>query len=209
MERPILFNTEMTKAILEGRKTQTRRIVKPQPKESHTCKLGFILNSTDKSRKGNFAWGTNEHGGVMSIAKPPCQVGDTLWVRETWCRGHARNGDNKTIYKADIEELLQPMHQWKPSIHMPRKYARIFLKVTDVRVERLQDITEAAAIKEGCRGIECKKKHDYTKDERCGYCDNSGYIETPQIEFINLWDSIYSNWDDNPWVWVIEFERMV
>ena len=98
--------------------------------------------------------------------------------------------------------------KWKPSIHMPKKVARLFLKVTDVRVERLQDITEKQAIREGCEGTRCVIEHDYTKDECCEFCINGGYIEPPQLQFLYLWDSIYKNWNENPYVWVIEFEKV-
>lgn len=194
MEKPILFNTDMVKAILEGRKTQTRRVVKPQPKESHTCKLGFILDSTDKLRKGNFAWGTNEHGGVMSIAKPPYAVGDTIWVRETWA-----DIEGEYWYKADKLPLGCIEPKWRPSIHMPREAARIFLRVTNVRVERVQDITESDARAEGVNGIP-RSTVLYPNDD---------YI----YPFKQLWNSLNQKrsygWDTNPWVWVIEFERMV
>lgn len=200
-EKPILFNTEMIKAILEGRKTQTRRIIKPQPKESHIYKLGFVICSGNKLEVGKFAWGTNEHGGIMSKARPPYQIDDTLWVRETWCKGTARDGGSKTIYKADIEDLLQPMHAWKPSIHMPRSAARIFLKVTDVRVEQLQDITIDGIEQEGILlSFPIVKLIDSEHLKR----------------FINIWDSTIDmknhwmdySWGANPWVWVIEFERV-
>lgn len=193
--KPILFNTQMVRAILDGRKTCTRRIVKPQP---------------------------TAHYGAQCI-KPPYQPGDILYVRETWERFECRNceGDEKGncpkepkksvldktcgcyMYRATDE--ISGDAKWHPSIHMPKEAARIWLKVTNVRVERLQDITEDVAEAEGA-------------------IDNRGFIHSPENEydriytarehFIGIWDrtikksdlDIYG-WDANPWVWVIEFER--
>jgi hypothetical protein len=184
LEKPILFNTEMVQAILEGRKTQTRRIIKFP--EGMTGRLPE--RELDKSETPYIYY----PGGIKY---PPYSVGDILWVRETWCRGRARNGDNKTIYKADIEEVLQYIHVWKPSIHMSRAAARIFLKVTDVRVERLQDITHEEILKEGTNVI----KSGYDRDDY-EFC------------WVNLWDLTCTKkeymWNENPWVWVIEFERL-
>jgi preprotein translocase subunit SecD len=176
----ILFNTEMVRAILDGRKTCTRRIVKPQ---------------------------ITAHYGAQRI-KPPYQPGDILYVRETWGHPISLNSDKQYVFRADkIAEsgFKNDSHIWHPSIHMPKEAARIWLKVTNVRVERLQDITEDGAEAEGA-------------------IDNRGFIHSPENEydriytarehFIGIWDrtikksdlDIYG-WDANPWVWVIEFER--
>lgn len=209
-EKPILFNTDMVKAILEGRKTQTRRIIKPQPKENHIYKLGYVICSGDKSEVGKFAWGTNEHGGIISKARPPYQIGDTLWVRETWCYEENMHDitegkpdlpsgryKHRYIYKASYPDYAVDVgvgtNGWRPSIHMPREAARLFLKVTDVRVERLQDITDEGAKLEGSNfGIGWEEKMKESAIDR----------------FRRLWDGIYHNWNENPWVWVIEFERV-
>lgn len=203
MEKPILFNTEMVKAILEGRKTQTRRVVKPQPTQKIDNKEVW-LNSG------------------KSLDKPPCKVGDTLWVRETWCQLWKLDGNDQIIegtekyyYRADGYNPTPFSHfpdengfsekdypTWHPSIHMPRKAARIFLKVTNVRCERLQDITKDGAKAEGC--IDFNDKIGNGKFE-----DVCEFDLTARDAFIELWDNIYNNWDANPWVWVIEFERMV
>ena len=208
---PILFNTEMVRAILDGRKSCTRRVIKPQPDEKHTYPLGFVTDSTEKKEVGCFGFGIGEYGGSIQYAKPPYQPGDILYVRETWCglpvneAGHMR-GHTIYYYKADGE--LRPKGwrcTWHPSIHMPKEAARIWLKVTDVRVERLQEITE-----------ECAKKE--------GAIDNRGFIHSPDNEydsvhtarehFAEIWDSTIKKsdldrygWNANPWVWVIEFER--
>ncbi|WP_346893559.1 hypothetical protein [Clostridium sp. UBA871] len=226
MEKPILFNTEMVKAILEGKKTVTRRVIKPQPIQQ--IPLGFVTSSTDKKHEDCFGWGMSEHGGIVDYAKLPCKIGDILYVRETWCDTTKDLKDDsdlevnecRYIFKVDDNGHRQPIievdvKRWRPSIHMPKEATRIFLEVTNVRVERLQDITEDQAIKEGCSGIECKKPHNYNSDECCGYCNNSGYIEPPELEFLYLWNSTlkkeqlkYYGWDNNPWVWVIEFKKL-
>ena len=211
--KPILFNTEMVRAILDVQKSCTRRIVK-----------GFIPNKavwgytafTPKgciSCRGTFADGYGE-----KFFKLPCKPGDILYVRETWCAlpvneaGHMR-GHSVYYYKADRD--LRPegwRGNWHPSIHMPKEAARIWLKVTDVRVERLQDITYNGALREGSEGIRCD--HVALGVHGCTDCMNTGWIEPPQVEFMQIWDSTIKKpdldqygWDANPWVWVIEFER--
>ena len=197
--KPILFNTEMVRAILDLRKSCTRRIVK-----------GFIPNNavwgytafTPKgciSCRGTFADGYGE-----KFFKLPCKPGDILYVRETWCAlpvneaGHMR-GHSVYYYKADRD--LRPegwRGNWHPSIHMPKEAARIWLKVTDVRVERLQDIDGKGCVKEGIEEEPLK----YVGDE---------FVKGM---FHDLWDSTIKKsdldrygWNANPWVWVIEFER--
>lgn len=211
--KPILFNTEMVRAILDVQKSCTRRIVK-----------GFIPNKavwgytafTPKgciSCRGTFADGYGE-----KFFKLPCKPGDILYVRETWCAlpvneaGHMR-GHSVYYYKADRD--LRPegwRGNWHPSIHMPKEAARIWLKVTDVRVERLQDITYNGALREGSEGIRCD--HVALGVHGCTDCMNTGWIEPPQVEFMQIWNSTIKKsdldrygWNANPWVWVIEFER--
>lgn len=195
--KPILFNTEMVRAILDGRKTCTRRVIKPQPDEKHTYPLGFVTNSTEKKEVGCFGFAANEYGGSIQYVKPPYRYapGDILYVRETWCDDrqftHAST-PGRYFYKASESGNFK----WKPSIHMPKEAARIWLKATDVRVERLQDITEVQAQAEGC---------------------NSGLLTgacTARGQFEDLWNSTIKKsdldrygWDASPWVWVIEFER--
>jgi hypothetical protein len=166
-EKPILFSTEMVKAILEGRKSQTRRIVKPQP-WSHTKR----------------------------VLCPYGKLGDILWVRETWAHTGAyhifKAGNNWGEYYVD--ENYNPTDkkiQWKPSIHMPRAACRIRLEITDIRVERLQDISWEDVVAEGCPG------YRPTQDE-------------PTQQFQRLWQSINGeeSWQSNPWVWVISFHTL-
>lgn len=219
--KPILFNTEMVQAILDGRKTCTRRVIKPQPDEKHTYTLGFVTDSTEKKEVGCFGFAANEYGGSIQYVKPPYRYapGDILYVRETWCAlpvneaGHMR-GHCVYYYRADGK--LRPegwRGKWHPSIHMPKEAARIWLKVTDVRVERLQEITEKQACMEGTDPW----------DEVC--YENNGWHPTfsdpdsggdPNMVdgFHKLWNSTIKKsdldrygWDTNPWVWVIEFER--
>lgn len=192
--KPILFNTAMVKAILEGKKTQTRRIIKPQPTNPRWNNVGWL------------GW-DDGHGYRM---KPPCTAGDVLWVRETWCDPYPENPLVPFAYKADF-----PMHwdadqtehgdpiiiaaeemKWKPSIHMPKEAARIFLKVKDVRIEKLWYTDEEAAIAEG-------------------FEDSPTGTDSPLQRFSELWDKTIKR-DDlreygyhaNPWVWVIKFERV-
>lgn len=201
--KPILFSTEMVKAILDGRKTQTRRIVKPQPTPSMDW-VGRLIDTTCRENRknvGKLHWSDKkEH----IFAKDYCQVGDILWVRETW--QFMPDGDKKfrVCYAADGEfkdckrpenwnPYLYNYERWRPSIHMPFEAARIFLKVTDVRVEKLNCITEEDAIKEGVISGQGQKRW------------------TARSAFMDLWDSINFKrgygWDSNPWVWVISFER--
>lgn len=236
--KPILFNTEMVRAILDGRKTCTRRLVKPQPDEKHTFPLGFVTDSTEKKEVGCFGFGINENGGSIQFAKPPYQTGDILYVRETWqCwRAHRyeatadirfraggddvrlqfANGNTDSIdrleYDTFVHKWFSHNGKWKPALFMPKEAARIWLKVTDVRVERLQSITEGGAIREGAEGEKCH--HTNTGAFGCTDCMNTGWIEPPQVEFMQIWNSTIKKsdidcygWDANPWVWVIEFER--
>lgn len=206
--KPILFNTEMVRAIMDGRKSCTRRMVKPQPDEKHTYPLGFVTDSTEKKEVGYFGFGINEYGASIQYAKPQYQPGDILYVRETWGYPISLNSDKQYVFRADkIAEsgFKNDSHIWHPSIHMPKKAARIWLKVTNVRVERLQHMTDDDAEAEGA-------------------IDNRGFIHSPENEydriytarehFIEIWDRTIKKsdidrygWDANPWVWVIEFER--
>ena len=194
-ERPILFQGSMIRAVLEGRKTVTRRAIKVQP-------------HIDAS--GNFCVGSSNYGqdlcgkpvtkhfinGCCPYGKP----GDRLWVREAWARIRVaqapdqewvvyREGDNRTDYGGP----------WKPGIHMFRRDSRILLEITDVRVERLQDITEEQALAEGI------KKHS---DGGYHVEDGKHYSDCPVESFAGLWSSVGGDWDANPWVWCVSFKRI-
>ena len=205
---PILFNTDMVRAILNGRKTATRRAVKYKYSNTEmkmrTDKYGTRLIEIQKDVEGE-THGKNPDGGTWHKLlpyidkKPPCRKGDILYVRETWFKYAG-----EYIYKASAGQPGLWSGMWRPSIHMPKEAARIWLRVTDVRVERLQDITEEQAQKEGCEG----------KFVGTGEAMGSGWDVTPIDEFAELWDSTIKKsdldrygWDANPWVWVIEFER--
>ena len=193
-EKPILFNTEMVRAILDGRKTCTRRVVKPTPKYFEVNENPVYIYDAEPA---------------MGRIYPPCQPEDVLYVRETWCglpvneAGHFR-GHPIYYYRADGD--LRPegwRGAWHPSIHMPKEAARIWLKVTDVRVERLQDITEEGAKAEGA---------NWKNGKNVGWEEKMR--QTAVERFADIWDSTikksdidYYGWQVNPWVWVIDFER--
>ena len=199
--KPILFNTEMVRAILEGRKTVTRRVVKPQPAGDGSAPEPL------KTRPGYWnSWGDD------NVYRQPYQPGDILWVRETWSPVNVR--PKRYIYKADVarrigEGVGLPLC-WHPSIHMPKEAARIFLRVTGVRVERLQEITEDGAKAEGA-----EKSYPYTDpetgktvfvlDEKGTYC--SGFSQVWD-RTIKQKDRLSCCWESTPWVWVIDFERI-
>ena len=187
--KPILFNTKMVRAILDGRKTQTRRVIKPQPTNPRWNNVGWL------------GW-DDGHGYRM---KPPCKPGDVLWVRETWQHVYTYDDSDKAIEETgryvyfaddpmpftywvdtDTGEHKDQM-PWRPSIHMPREAARIFLRVTDVRVERLQDIDDDGVVAEG---LEIGAEFDELW--------NRTLIKSDRAKF---------GWAANPWVWVIKFER--
>lgn len=187
--KPILFNTEMVEAILEGQKTQTRRTVKQPP----------IVGDIMRDEKGWYYEDGTRNGHSLI---PQFSTGDILWVRETW--GKLTECDvfppyepheERFIYRADRGDPDHFQDKWHPSIHMPKEAARIFLRVKDVRVERLQDMDEDAAIAEGI-------------------ADSPAGTDSPLLRFTELWDKTIRREDlrefgyhANPWVWVIEFER--
>jgi len=215
-EKPILFNGEMVRAILDGNKTQTRRVIKPQP-----------TNMDNENRR-------------LSVSSdcPYGQRGTRLWVRETW-RIVSVNANLKTAqfytvqfkdlhpldYSPALQETLaeyaakenpvmgsigDAYGKWRPSIHMPKKCARLWLRVMDIRVERVQDITSSDCEAEGIRGsshgspVKGWPYEEYTNGDGLIYSD-------PLYAVAALWNSINTKrgypWDSNPWVWVIEFER--
>lgn len=239
--KPILFNTEMVSAILDGRKTVTRRVLKNQDENAYTYDWNYM-----DGVKADVDLICDRNGEIYALAnKPPCHTGDILYVRETWCwcpcwdcgLNEPESGCSDTTarmtmkfdhnkgecgcigYKASFAENEQPpgLETWKPSIHMPKEAARIFLRVTDVRVERLQDIitgdyrTPGNINKEGiyepCAHCthpngDCK---DFIRDQTCRLVHS----------FAALWNSTIRKsgietycWAANPWVWVIEFQRL-
>jgi hypothetical protein len=193
-ERPILFSGPMVRAILEGRKTQTRRIMNPPPSECFMPEVGRY-HPTVISRDGEAFPGPETFGASDESEGYPCrhgQPGDRLWVKETFYP----QGPNSFFYRADWnDEDGEPDWNWKPSIFCTRKASRITLEITAVRVERLQDITIEDAIAEGCS--------NYAPD----YPNSTKPAVTA---YHTLWESINGpgSWAKNPWVWVIEFRRV-
>lgn len=211
---PVLFNTDMVRAILDDRKTATRRLIKflpeKNPKWTGYVKDGLMLYN-----------GRNE----PCCRKPPYEVGDILYVREAWstrqsntCMGNTTAGcpydscetasgpcfENEYIYKAtdSLDPYGSSIRKWHPSIHMPKEAARIWLKVTDVRVERLQDMKLSDFLDEGV----------VIREE--SFNDPENAFGQARTAFKNIWDSTIKKsdldmygWAANPWVWVIEFER--
>lgn len=190
-ERPILFASSMVRAILSGAKTQTRRPVKPQPDgQPALCSDG--------------KWCVD---GGLWLGSAPAAVGDTLWARETWRRQteweevYYPNGGidvqpvTKAHYRADATDGDAAGHVWTPSIHMPRWASRITLEVTDVRAERLLDVTEADAVAEGLTVLDAIRRK----------------VPTVRDAFSLLWDDLYADslpWSGSPWVWAITFRRV-
>lgn len=215
-ERPILFSTPMIQAILRGEKTQTRRMVKPQPD-------GVTADCKPWTKKFVDVWDTisndiihtDKYQGkqiVNPIKCPYGKVGDVLWVRETWQHTKCLNINPEDenygyVFRADG----QPWNDyegwtWKPSIFMPKAACRIKLEITNIKVERLNDISSHDAIAEGIK---------YVIDKITGYCGydyiRGGYnlMTTPWHGYKSLWESINGKGSfGNQWVWVIEFKRI-
>ena len=221
--KPILFNTEMVRAILDGRKTCTRRICK-DANEYTVPDMEFY--DADKRTYAVHNFADREHMEWLSTAERTCPIcpGDILYVRETW-----KKAPNGYYYYEDWQRNgIADITKWKPSIHMPKEAARIWLKVTDVRVERLQEITEVQAQAEGIRGYSKDGnlyKYAVTDDwwidfhnkHRKSFFGGTWWQDMPRTAreaFSYLWNSTIKKsdldrygWDANPWVWVIEFER--
>ncbi|MTI82607.1 MAG: hypothetical protein FH756_01650 [Firmicutes bacterium] len=189
IEKPIIFSTEMVKAILEGRKTQTRRIMNPQPL-FYTGRRYIVPDNAPKK------W--HDCDDIFAAGFCPYgQPGTVLWVRETWADLRGMGFGFPFAYKVDTPSgsegdrcRIEFGVKWKPSIHMPRKAARLFLKVKDVRVERLQEIVSGKDVyREGCPESEKHNAFNW---------------------FMKLWNNINAKrgygWETSPWVWVIEFE---
>ena len=222
MEKPIIFNAEMVRAILEGRKTQTRRTIKDKKLVAF---IDFMTGHADEQPGNTEDLGQRLEGGKIRLWSaeypeegselfrcPFGQAGDRLWVRETWAKvsqpdwkpdesGNMKY-ELKTIYKSDRKDFelkcyddgfAQWKIKWKPSIHMPRWASRITLEITNIRVERVQEISGPDISREGI----CLKNLWHKE-----------YGSTPLDQFRRIWNSVYGTWDQNPWVWVLEFKRI-
>ncbi|HEJ8096843.1 TPA: ASCH domain-containing protein [Serratia marcescens] len=218
-ERPVIFNGEMVRAIIDGRKTQTRRVMKPQPEPCYrgghwwpSNAFKTMLHIEEQMQNGQGGW-----KGLAGDACPFGQIGDRLWVRETFMDLTGTGIEATTgkfegfAYRADTpagsygDEVRKDYGlKWTPSLHMPRKACRILLEITAVRVERLNDISQEDAQAEGMELTGWIPSYSNP--------DNAGFDETftPYDNFAMLWESIYGaeSWIANPWVWVIEFRRV-
>lgn len=206
---PILFSTEMVQAIVSGRKTQTRRVMKPQPSENVLwSSFGFSTLTPENhiEGRGNFPEGYGSKFFKLKYGKP----GDLIWVRETFFDSEPFRdaplffNKERFYYKAD--ECFIGDHKWKPCIHMPKDAARIWLRITNLRVERLKNITEEDAIAEGVENI-TGSKYGFL----CTWYDSETgdtILGTAETAFSYLWKSINGeqSWKENPFVWVVEFE---
>ena len=200
---PILINTDMVRAILDGRKTCTRRVIKPQWEECPACK--YVHNEYIYDKMAENVYCARCGYPMEPERRSPYQPEDILYVRETWHKytklvgkGEGCHPKERYGYKASIANAEDANEPWKPSIHMPKEAARIWLKVTDVRVERLQDITADGIRNEGLPSMAV----------------HVGDMDVALKEWETLWNSTIKKsdidrcgWDANPWIWVIEFER--
>lgn len=210
-EKPILFSTPMVQAILEDKKTKTRRVAKIKFLEGFNPEWSGYKPVLEN---GKFFLEGSNHRSATTEVKQPYQVGDIIWVRETWKyyvkavgKGESFRVKQFLAYKADEDNgNVQKSSEWfegkwRPSIFMPRAAARLFLRVTNVRVERLQDIQLSDCLKEGIQLSPCEADDDVLYQSI-----------TAEDKFAELWDSLNTKrgygWDVNPWVWVIEFERV-
>ncbi|ENZ7340657.1 morphogenetic protein [Klebsiella aerogenes] len=202
IERGMIFNGEMVRAILDSRKTQTRRIVKGADGAVKFCKEWDI-----NGEEIFVVLGEKDHTGMNpvlgAISCPFGGVGDRIWVRETWARYNIDQNSHDIAYRATTPADWPEEGRWRPSIHMPRWASRILLEITDVRVERLREISQADAEAEGVG----KLKKGFWKNYQPGWTE---FQLTARGSFATLWKSIYGDesWYADPWVWVIEFKRI-
>ncbi|MCE1082120.1 hypothetical protein LU642_16120 [Pseudomonas asiatica] len=225
-ERPILFSGPMVRAILSGQKTVTRRVMKPQPQKAPVDVFDGVPSWDSPTNYAGEVQMNTQHGKPCPYGKP----GDRLWVREAWAQINVAQapGESWVVYR-ECDNRTDYGGPWKPSIHMRRRDSRILLEVTDVRVERLQDISDDQAKAEGMVYT------DFGMQERLGKVSLDGgktfYPMKPQQApgwhaggathpdqcldrarwaFANLWEKINGeySWDANPWVWVVEFKRI-
>lgn len=208
---PILFSTPMVQAILSGEKTMTRRIKKRQPKIDEQTGNIYVDHTMEIP--------IDDYRKFMPMFSPYGKPGDVLWVRETWFyHGRPDISNKKFIYKADKSKNIAEIITWKPSIHMPKSACRIWLEITNVRLERLQEITEADSVNEGvisrfglynCYHCDKQGHCSGTDKGNMEICDD-GFYSTAKESFKSLWICINgrSSWETNPYVWVVEFKRI-
>lgn len=208
-ERPIVFTGEMVRAILDGRKSQTRRVVKPQPPQGASLVEFGPHDHISEFHRNKLHWFVAEADDLWPCEREDCiccpygQPGDRLWVREAFAYRYFTSDDPITekslvAYRADGESQ-EGVIEFTPAIYMPRWVSRITLEITNIRVERVQDISEGDAIAEGIQ-----RSNSSTFN----------LMGPNRALFSELWDSINDkpgkkcSWEDNPWVWVIEFKKI-
>ena len=207
----------MVQALLEGRKTQTRRLIKPQPAPKMTegfCGLDGIFRFSKPTALHPVSHSDDDR--KCPLGKP----GDLLWVREAWSQWETDNGFKIPCqYRFKTDRDITPDVKWRPSIHMPKSAARIWLQVEEVRVERLQDISQNDAMNEGVESwnedyrtepgslLADWKNYQWKDDPKCVSYDFPSYAN-PVLSFASLWQSIYGveSWEANPWLWVLKFK---
>ncbi len=234
-ETPLLMITDMVKATMEGRKTMTRRMkglerINENPEEWRFNKFVCDPIQTWFTKKGKA--GMKELKGFYAefyhigsfdedytyVKYPYGVVGDLIWVRETWAELTDVAGDSQIVFKAEggWDGMVK---KWKPGIHLEKRYARLWMEVTGIQIERLRDIEEVEAISEGVNIFLPEGKYNPELYE-CYQCDkghvgsdnlcDDGFFEDPLKSFESLWKSIHGkkSWEENPWVWVIGFRKM-
>lgn len=217
-ERPILFSGPMIRAILEGRKTVTRRPVKEWQQPSLQEDGTWFATAQRHQRWGFGVTGADAASCAAELVSsgvcPYGCRGDRLWVREAWAQINVAQAPSESwvVYR-ECDNRTDYGGPWKPSIHMRRRDSRILLEVTDVRVERLQDISESQALAEGVVGVDFRPDDGFPicRGYMVGPDDGTTPLETHASKaFAGLWRSINGaeSWDANPWVWVIEFKRV-
>ncbi|MGC8342236.1 morphogenetic protein [Pantoea ananatis] len=196
-ERPILLKAEMVRAVLDGRKTQTRRML--------TSRQLKMIDAAASIGECYPLESGHQHENSQSYYREWCPfgaVGNRLWVREAWARYNIDQDSHDIAYRATTPDDWPKEGRWRPSIHMPRWASRITLEITGVRVERLWEISEDDAKAEGCSFEALRFKPGTREVEEMGH--------TAVYQFGGFWQSIYGeeSWQANPWVWVIEFKRV-
>ena len=207
-DHPILFSSLMVRALLDGRKTQTRRVVKPQPPSGHVY-VGRVLCSTHRADEGKWTWALEQAAILRDAHRVRCpygQPGDLLWVREAWTTHKAF--DHIAGSKLTTRSIGYPADgkietgRYRHARFMPRWASRLTLRITDVRVQRLNEISRADAIAEGLHHV----------SDGCAPWGVKGLAGSwsgdPRLSFAALWESINGpgSWDTNPWVWALTFD---
>jgi len=227
--RPIIFSAEMVNAVLDGRKTQTRKLIKCSKEIMQDDSYTFLKASPQSPQleRGlppsarnmfNFVFGSKKGNGHFKIKCPFGKIGDRLWVRETWQihefeleHGgkefpnilYKSTGSTRLLIDKCVWKFVKDKPSWRSPVTMPRWASRITLEITNIQVERLQDISEEDCLKEGIIRL----------DSRLGFIDprktEGSVLPSVQEAFQQLWHSTKGKWDQNPWVWVISFRRVI